>query len=83
MEVTIRAFGNSYGIILKKSVMKKYSLKADDVLVLDENSPEICLRKKNAGFEASHFFDALPISPMAYGGNTTKYLEQLEEPDDE
>lgn len=81
MEISIRPFGSSYGIILRKSVLKKYSLKNGDILILDDNSHELLFRKKET--RMNNFFDALPVNADAYGGNTEKYLERLEEPEDE
>lgn len=82
MEFTIRTFGNSYGIILKKKFLEKFSLKPNDVLVLDENTPGIHFTKKE-NKDLTHFFDSLPANRNSYGGNTTAYLENLEEPYDE
>lgn len=81
MEISIRSLGSSYGIILRKSVLKKYSLKKGDILILDDNSHELLLRKKETCVD--NFFNALPINADAYGGNTEKYLERLEAPEDE
>lgn len=81
MEICIRPLGSSCGIILRKSILKKYSLKQGDILVLDDNSHELHFRKKETCTD--RFFSTLPVNPDAYGGNTEKYLERLEEPEDE
>lgn len=46
MEISISRVGNSDGIILPKALMKRFSLKRSDVLVVDEDAPDLLLRKK-------------------------------------
>jgi len=63
MELTITRIGNSDGIILSKAFMKKHSLRRADVLVVDEDSPDIVLKKKTPAIEYAGpntgFFSAL------------------------
>jgi len=63
MELTITRIGNSDGIILSKSFMKKHALRRADVLVVDENSPDILLRKK--------------VSVNEYAGPNTGFFSAL------
>lgn len=58
-----------------------FSLKPNDVLVLDENNPGIHFIKKESR-DLTHFFDALPANRQSYGGNTMAYLEILDEPEE-
>lgn len=61
MEVTVSKIGNSYGIILPKALMNRLSLHKADILVVDEDSSDLLMKKKgpeymyegpNAGFFA-------------------------------
>ena len=81
MELNIIPIGNSDGIILPKSLMKKFSLKRHDVLVIPDDSP--CLEFHKKAIDGV-FFAGLPACPEAFGGNTETYLEMIgeEEQDD-
>ncbi len=82
MELSIIPIGNSEGIILPKALMKRFSLKRGDVLLVSEDDVELTLSKKEKETDMS-FFAELPPAPEAYGGDTDAYLEAMEEPEDE
>lgn len=82
MELTIIPVGNSDGIILPKTLMKRFSLKRGDSLLVSEDGIELTFTKKEEGIDMS-FFAELPPVPDAYGGDTASYLEAMEEPEDE
>ena len=63
MEINIVRIGNSDGIIIPKSIMKRFSLKRSDVLVVDESSPVLTFSKK--------------AEPMQYEGPNKGFFAQL------
>lgn len=82
MELNIIPVGNSDGIILPKALMKRFSLKRGDVLLVSEDGVDLTFSKKEKETDIS-FFAELPPVPDAYGGDTDAYLEAMEEPEDE
>lgn len=92
MEVNIVRIGNSDGIVIPKSVMKRYSLKRSDVLVVDESSPVLTLTKKaraekyegpNKGFFAKLSYHT--SGDDSWGGNISSedYLAGIRESEPE
>lgn len=86
MEVNIVRIGNSDGIVIPKSVMKRFSLRRSDVLVVDETSPVLTLTKKvepvkyegpNKGFFAGLSYHT--SKDDSWGGNASSedYLAEL------
>lgn len=88
MEVCITRIGNSDGIILPKSIMKKFALHRSDVLVIDEDALTLSFEKKrtetpfsgpNTGFFAplAHLAD----DSEAWGGDipVDEYFASLRE----
>lgn len=51
MEVNIVRIGNSNGIIIPKALMDRFSLKREDILVVDESAPVLTLTKKRKATE--------------------------------
>lgn len=86
MEVNIVRIGNSDGIVIPKSLMKRFSLKRSDVLVVDETAPVLTLTKRvepmkyegpNKGFFAGlSYHDS---DDTSWGGNVSSedYLAEL------
>lgn len=86
MEVNIVRIGNSDGIIIPKSLMKRFSLKRSDVLVVDESSPVLTFAKKtesekyegpNKGFFAQLAYHT--ANDDSWGGESSSedYLSEL------
>lgn len=92
MEVNIVKIGNSDGIVIPKALMKRFSLKRADVLVVDEASPVLTLTKKaepmkyegpNKGFFAGLSYHS--PKDNSWGGNVSSedYLAALRESEPE
>lgn len=83
MELNIIPIGNSNGVILPKKLMKKFNLNCYDTLIIQDSSLDLCFKKKEDKKEDMSFFSSLPICKEAYGGDTEKYLEAIEEPEED
>lgn len=85
MKVNIVRIGNSNGIILPKAIMSRYSLKRDDVLIVDDTQPVLTFRKEeDIKYEGPNtgFFKALSYhsgDDGTWGGvmDSKTYLESL------
>jgi len=86
MEVTISRIGNSDGIVIPKAVMKRLSLHRSDILVIDEESSDLVLKKKRRvneyhGVNTGIFARLAEIEALedAWGGNVSseEYLKNL------
>lgn len=88
MEVSITRIGNSDGIILPKSVMKKYALHRSDILVIDEDALTLSFKKKrkDAPFTGPNTGFFAPLAHLsddrdAWGGDipVEEYVASLRE----